>query len=116
MTKEFFNSISFNILLTLVFGIFTSYVDLHNDEVQPAVFLLLLFSFILGYKNPENAWLYSLLLGLSLIIGFLFSEIIGFKGVGPPPTNILWELLPLKPAFTGGYLGVFVRSIFKKIV
>lgn len=116
MSKEFFNSILFNLLLTIVFGVSISYVDLHNDEVQPAVLLLLIFSFILGYKHPEKAWLYSLLLGLSVIIGYSVAQIIGFTPKAPPPGNILESLLAIIPAFIGGYAGVLVRNIFKKAI
>ncbi|MEO8209787.1 MAG: hypothetical protein ABI840_04470 [bacterium] len=114
MTKEFFNSIPFNLLLTLIFGIIISYVDLHSDEVQPAVLMLIIFSCILGYKHPSKAWLYSLLLGLSIITSLLFSKLIGFKPVGPAPDNIFSSLLAILPALVGGYSGVLLRAIFKK--
>ncbi|MEO8399695.1 MAG: hypothetical protein ABI550_07770 [Ignavibacteriaceae bacterium] len=116
MSKEFFNSFFFNLLLTFVFCVATSYTDLHSEEVQPAVLLLLIFSFILGYKNPQKAWLYSSLLGLSIIAGYGIAKLTGFTPKGQPPDNIFYSLLALIPAFTGGYSGVLLRSIFKKVI
>ncbi len=116
MNKEFFNSMVFNLLLTVAFGIIISYIDLHNDDVQPAVMLLLIFSFILGYKDPPRAWLYSILLALSIISGYLFSKQIGMVPKGPPPDNILWTFLALIPAFAGGYAGVLMKILFKKSI
>ena len=116
MHKNIFNSVTFNLILAIIFGIIISYIDLHNDEVQPAVMLLLIFSFILGYKDPPRAWLYSLLLALSIITGYLFARLTGFVPKGPPPDNLFWTLLAIIPAFAGGYAGVLMKLLFKKSI
>lgn len=116
MRSEFFSSIYFNIFLTIIFGIVISYIDLHNDEVQPAVLLLLIFSFILGYKHPPKAWLYCFLIGLSIITGYLIAKAINFTPKGPPPNNIFSSLIALIPAFIGGYCGVLIKNIFRKAI
>lgn len=111
MKPEFLNTFMFNVLIAVLFGVVISYIDLHSEEVQSAVLLLLIFSFVLGYKHPQKAWLYSLILGLSVITGFIFSRLTGFVPKGIPPDNIFSSLLALIPAYIGGYLGVFIKSI-----
>lgn len=114
MNKEFFNTTSINILLTFLLGITISYIDLHNDEVQPTVGLLLLFSFIMGNKHPQKAWVYSIILGLSIFFGYVFANMTGFIPKGTQPSNILWSLIAVIPAFVGGYSGVAFKHFFRK--
>ncbi len=116
MDKQFFHSIFFNLFLAVLFGMIISYIDLNNDEVQSSVMLLLIFSFILGYNDPPRAWLYSILLALSIITGHFFSDFIGYVPKQPPPSNIFWALLSFIPAFAGGYAGVLMKILFKKSI
>ncbi|MEO8665854.1 MAG: hypothetical protein ABI462_10180 [Ignavibacteria bacterium] len=116
MSKSFFDSAVFNLILAVMFGIIISYIDLHNTDVQPAVMLLVIFSFMLGYKDPPRAWLYSCMLALSIIAGYLISRLAGFEPEGPPPDNLFWTLLAFIPSFAGGYAGVLIKILFKKTI
>ena len=55
-------------LIALAVGLaaFTGWVDVHNSEVQPAAACVLVFSGVLSIARPRLAWLWALLIGLSI--------------------------------------------------
>ena len=98
--------------LTIAVGIgcFAVYVDLHNDEVQAAVLILLVGGFVTGAIWPGGAWRWALILGLSIFIGDNAAPRLGV--VGQPVLPMNWgTLIAIIPAFIGTYVGVGVRSL-----
>jgi hypothetical protein len=92
------------------FGIFAVHVDLHNDEVQAAVLVLLVGGGLLGMMAPHRAWRWALILGLSIVVGDYAAPQLHLIARAPEPVN--WgALLALIPAFVGTYVGVGVRSV-----
>lgn len=90
-------------------GSFAVHVDLHNDEVQAAVLVLLVGGGILGLLAPHRAWRWALVLGLSIVVGDYAAPQLHLIAQEPGPIN--WGgLLALIPAFVGTYVGVGVRA------
>ncbi len=99
------------LIATLAVATFAVVVDLHNDEVQAAVLVILVGGFMVGVIWPAAAWRWALILGLSIVIG----DPLGVRlGVRPPWPETGWNagaLVALIPAFIGTYVGVGVRSL-----
>ena len=89
-------------------------VDLHNDEVQAAVLVLLLGGFVVGAIWPGGAWRWALVLGLSIFVGDNAAPRLGLVALPVHPMN--WgTLIAIVPAFIGTYVGVGVRSAARGI-
>lgn len=98
------------LLLALGFGAFAVSVDLHNDEVQAAVLVLVVSGFLLGAVWPAGAWQRALVLGLSISIGDYVAVQLHLVEHGQETFN--WgALVALIPAFLGTYAGVGVRRL-----
>ena len=104
------------VAIALVLASFAVSVDLHNDEVQAAVLVLLVSGFVLGAIWPSGAWRWALILGLSIFVG----DPIGVQlGAAPPwpETGINFgSLVALVPAFIGTYAGVGVRRLISSAI
>jgi hypothetical protein len=93
------------------FGGFAVHVDLHNDEVQATVLVLLIGGGLVGLLAPHRAWRWALVLGLSIVVGDYAAPQLHLIARAPEPIN--WgSLIALIPAFIGTYAGVGVRSAF----
>lgn len=89
-------------------AVFAVHVDLHNDEVQAAVLVLLVGGGLLGMIAPHQAWRWVLILGLSIVVGDYAAPQLHLVAREPEPVN--WgALLAVIPAFIGTYVGVAVR-------
>jgi hypothetical protein len=96
--------------LIILFGFIIGYLDLHANEVQGIVLLLITFSAIVGLYMPRRAWLTGLLLGLSVFAAHGLLEILGYPQPYPIQPNIFASLLALVPAFIGAFVGAFIRN------
>ena len=97
-------------VLAVAVGCFAVSVDLHNDEVQAAVLVLLVGGFIIGAIWPDGAWRWALILGLSIVVGDFAAPQLHWVAQDPKPVN--WgALIALIPAFIGTYVGVGARSL-----
>ena len=50
-------------LFCLAVGLFLARFELHTDDTGVEVFLILLFTFVLGCSKPRHAWQWALLVG-----------------------------------------------------
>ncbi len=101
-------------IAALAVGGFAVHVDLHNDEVQAAVLVLLVGGGLLGLLAPHRAWRWALVLGLSIILGDYAAPQLHLIARAPEPIN--WgSLVALIPAFIGTYVGVAVRSMLASL-
>jgi hypothetical protein len=98
-------------ILALAGGIFAWWVDSRNDEPQAAVLVILVVTFTLGFLVPPRAWLWAIITGLCLPVGYLFSRAIGYIPAAPLEPGWYASALALIPAFIGAYLGVLARVI-----
>jgi hypothetical protein len=88
------------------------WVDTHAEEVQWSVGFLLLGSGLLSVLDPRRAWLWALLLGLSVPAGHLVQRACG--GAPPYPlSSFAATFLALVPASLGALLGFGVRRLFR---
>ncbi len=97
--------------ITFAGGIFAGWVDFNNDEVQAAVLVILVVTFLTGMIAPRKAWLWAVIVALCLPGIYLMATQLGYLPVSPP--NPVWyaSLLALIPAFIGAYSGALSRVI-----
>ena len=90
--------------LAVAFGRVAVAVDLHNDEVQATLLVLLTAGFTLGAIWPARAWRWALVLGLSIPVG---DHLLAQR---PGPIN--WgTVVAVVPALIGTYIGLGVRRM-----
>jgi hypothetical protein len=96
--------------LAIVFGFVAAYIDLHTSEVTVTVFVLLVFGFILGLSQANQAWRWAIILGIWVPIAQITARLAdGSRPLGA--AYLLAPLLAFVPAFAGTYLGVLTRWI-----
>ncbi|HEX3928484.1 MAG TPA: hypothetical protein VHW65_10835 [Gemmatimonadales bacterium] len=100
--------------LAVAIGAFAITVDLHNDEVQAAVLVLVTGGVILGFVRPARAWRWALILGLSIFVGEVLGAKVGLVRVHGGATWNFGTLVALIPATVGTYVGVGVRSLMPR--
>jgi glycopeptide antibiotics resistance protein len=100
------------LVLALAGGIFGWWVDSRNDEPQAAVLVILMVTFVLGFLVPRRAWLWAIITGLCLPLGYLLTRTVGYLPAAPVEPGWYASALALIPAFIGAYLGAFARVIF----
>jgi hypothetical protein len=91
-------------LLCVVAAAFIGWVDFHQSEVQPAVFLLLVCGAGIAWLRPRGAWLVALMLGLSIIVTHFVAVALGITQRVPPASPIT-TLVALIPAAIGAAVG-----------
>lgn len=97
--------------IAIIFGIIVGYVNLHASEVQAPVLAILVFTFLLGYLHPRRAWIWALVLGLSILLSYVVAPVAGYHTPYPPSPNIFATLIALIPACIGAYAGVLIRKV-----
>lgn len=95
-------------LIAVPLGLFVGYVDSRNNEVQAAVLLIGVFSFLFGLVVPRRAWRWALAVGGSIPAYYLGGQILGVH-LPPMEPNDWASLIALVPALLGAYAGSFVR-------
>jgi hypothetical protein len=98
------------LLVTVALGSLVGYTDIRAEEMQPAVLLLLSFAALLGAAFPDGAWRRGLLLGLSVPVAHVVSQLTGTVLPYPLP-RFADTFLALIPAMIGSYLGVGLRRL-----
>jgi len=104
------------LILALSSGIFAGWVDFNNDEPQAAVLVILVVTFLLGLIQPRLAWLWAIIVALSLPAVYLVATNVGFQPVSPPSPGLYATLLALIPSFIGAYAGALCRMIMNKVI
>jgi hypothetical protein len=105
--------------VALLIAVFLGYVNLHNDEVQAPLLVLLLSSFLLGYTRPGQAWVWALIVGLGIPLSSLLALMIGVSYPCRPghpyscepmtTATALSTFVLVVPALLSAYLGVLLR-------
>jgi hypothetical protein len=94
-------------IIALGMGVFAVSVDLHNDEVQATVLVLVVSSFVLGAGWPQGAWRWALILGLMIPVGDYVLPRLGLLAI--PQAFNAGAFLALVPAAIGTGAGVLLR-------
>ena len=96
------------LLAAALVGIAIAIVDRGQDEVQPAVFLLLASAFAFSCARPRDAWAYALLLGAGVPGLDLWTRL---QGIAPPADSVPGStVLAFVPAALGALLGAGARA------
>jgi hypothetical protein len=101
--------------LALAGGIFAWWVDSRNDEPQAAVLVILMFTFLLGFLVPRRAWVWAVITGFCLPVGYLLARSLGYLPAVPLEPGWYASILALIPAFIGAYSGALVRVLLKTV-
>jgi hypothetical protein len=100
----------FSYLIALLFGVFAGYVDLHNDEVQACVLVLLVGTVLLGAWQPKHPWRWALIIGGCVPAAHIIGTLTGHHP--PYKTDLAGPFLALIPALIGAYGGAVIRLAF----
>ena len=96
-------------LLSIFLGIIIGLIDLHSDEVQFTVLLLLIFGLFLGFNQPKGAWKWAIMLSIWIPILGIASIIVG--GSYEKLFNEgIFSCIAVVPAMIGVYAGVAIQS------
>ena len=100
------------LLAAALLGVGIAILDRGQDEVQPAVLLLLVAAFGLSCARPRDAWAFALLLGAGVPGLELWTRLSGIPPVSDsvPGSTVLAFL----PAALGALLGAVVRTAFRR--
>jgi hypothetical protein len=100
-------------ILAVALAMFTGFVDMHNDEVQAALLVILVGSATLAFIEPRAAWRWALILGLSIPVTYLIVPLVDYTT--PFQMDSYWgTFLAFVPAFIGAYGGVFLRWLISR--
>ena len=103
------------LLLSLAGGIFAWWVDSRNDEPQAAVLVILMVTFMIGFLLPRRAWLWALIVGICIPLGYLLTRTLGYLPVNPVDPGWYASLIALIPAFIGAYIGALARVVIRSL-
>jgi hypothetical protein len=95
--------------LLVVAAVFTGWVELHSDEVQPTVALLLLFTALLAFARPHKPWRWAVLMAAAVPLAYVVAPVLGVTPRSQPEPNLAATLIALIPAFLGAYAGAALR-------
>ncbi len=96
--------------LALIGALFIGYIDSRASEVLATLMIMLPIAFALGFIEPRRAWLWALIIGLSVPVTYLFVLSTGQRYADPPSGYM--TLIALLPAFVASYAGVVLRKLF----
>jgi hypothetical protein len=105
----------FRTTLTIAVALSTlvGWLDFHASEVQPAVLLLMLITAGLAYVEPSRAWLWALIMGLSVQTTHVIASSLGITQ-RYPMTPAYGGLVALIPAAIGAACGFAGRTVFSR--
>lgn len=101
------------ILTALVVGSLAFYVDLHNDEVQPAALILLVGSAAIGAVWPKWSWVAGIVAGLCILGGHVAFRALGGVPRFPIEPNPYGALVAVIPATIGALIGAGLRVMLR---
>ena len=101
------------LLGAVVVGSLAFYVDLHNDEVQPAALILLVGSGLIGAAWPKWSWLAGLISGVCITVGHFAYRAAGGAPPFPIEPNPFAALVAIIPATIGALIGAGARVMFR---
>ena len=103
-------------VLAVTAGIFAAFTDLHNNNTETPLLLILTFGFALGFVHPRVFWLSGSLIGLMMPAIHFIALVRGWRVEYPNDSSTpLWAFLTLLPALTSSITGAGFRLILKII-
>ena len=98
------------IVLALALASIAGHVNLHNDEVQPPLFVILVSSFLLGAARPQLAWLWGIIFGSAVPVSYYISHLIDYVPPYPAEPGVEFTFLIILPALAAAYFGALIRK------
>ncbi len=102
--------------VSLAGGIFALWVDSRNDEPQAAVLVILVMTFLVGFLLPKRAWLWAIIVGLCIPLGYLVTRAVGIPPRIPVEPGWYASAIALIPAFIGAYAGALGRLVINSML
>jgi hypothetical protein len=115
MPDNSFSNTKLFIISCILGGILIALFDMDQTEVQPAVLMILIFTGVAGFLRPTLAYIWALILGLSIFAVDFIAIYTGHTFTHPPQPNVYATLVALIPAFIGAYAGVLLHWLNSKI-
>jgi hypothetical protein len=101
---------AFVLPIALVLGVCAGWIDLHSEEVQPTVLVLVVAAGSLGFFAPRLAALSGLLVGIGVPLAHLYARIVGYAL--PYPMHAYVEsFIALIPAVLAAGIGAAIRRV-----
>ena len=114
--KTSYLSMILMVALSIGLGSVAAWVDRHSDEVQPAVFCLLVFTFALAVIAPRRVWRWTLLTGLCIPATLPIARAFGWKmAYSMDDSTVGWSFLALIPATIGAYAGAAAHGAASRL-
>ena len=95
------------LFLAVAAGAAAGYVDLHNDEVQATVLVIVVSAFLLGAAKPRRSGVIGAIIGLGIPAAHLYAR--ATQMVLPYETSWVWTFLALIPALVAAASGAAAR-------
>lgn len=98
-----------HILLTVLLGLITAFIDVRSSEVSFSILLLLAFSFFLGFSKATMPLRVAFLLAVWIPLS-AFVRLALFGPSNALLTEGVGSFVAFIPAIIGSYLGAFIRK------
>ena len=100
------------LLQALICGAVISFINSRNDAVQVVALLVTITTFVFGMLHARRAWVYALIIGISMIVFHLFARLVNsVTPMSQGSINNFASLIALIPAFIGAYCGAGLRWV-----
>ena len=96
--------------IAFVLGLCAGWVDVHNDEVQATVLVLLVSAGTLGFLAPRFAFLSGLVVGLGVPLAHLYARLTAFQ-LPYPVHHYAESFIALVPAMLAAVVAASVRKV-----
>jgi len=98
-------------------GAYAAFADLQGNEWPGPIFMVVIFTFALGFLRPSSSWLTGLLIGLMFPVMHFVARNKGWEIAHPTGgSSPYWASLALIPALIGSTFGAVSRSVLDHIV
>jgi len=103
-------------LIAVIGGVYAALADLQNEEWPGPLYMVVIFTFALGFLRPSNFWLTGLLVGAMLPVMHFISHANSWELYHSPddPTAIS-GFLALIPALMGSIFGAVFRLVMNRL-
>ena len=103
-------TLRFVLAIALLLGLCAGWVDVHNDEVQATVLVLVVSAGTLGFLAPRHAFAAGFLVGLGVPLAHLYARLTAFQ-LPYPVHHYAESFIALVPAVLAAVIAAGVRRV-----